>query len=538
MTALSTSLTGPGKHPASTPHSKEPSSRRKRLHLLYLINDLLHHATAYINDASITSKVQPTLVDLFTNAASFRQCPKHTQKIGNLIDLWEEKHYYSQGYTEKLREAVRSAPDAQHGTESLGGDKEAITGTKVLKRTPFVMPATHGDVGTPWYDLPAGNLMPHIVPNSTRPINPTLLKPLRFVTGPADAILVTAVEDLLRDVAMIYEVDDNEGKKDESTWDIDELGLPIMRDSISGEVLRGEGYYGWSKDFCEKMRRRRKGIENPSGRHPDGRSRSASSRLSRSRSSSTGGERRKRRYSGSSSPGSRSRSRSRGRAERQSYSRSGSPFEDRAKPLQGSWRSRTSQQSRSRSRSPRRSSGDTRVASHHFQPGVRQWPSDQAFVDSSTPIKHGNSWGIHPDAPQDFQGVAPPPPAFISGFHHSGSGVVPVPPPPPPHFQGQWPPPLPPPPPYGHQIQQSGAWPPPPPPPQFPEGRQNWQPPSYGQFIPGPSGTWTPASQHGSGRGYGNRGRGASGGRPQQNQEREPGYGGGRVSSRGRGWSS
>lgn len=534
LTTLSISFTGPAKPPALNNQRREPSSKRKRLHLLYLINDLLHHATTHINDTSIVGKVQPILVDLFTNAASFRHCPKYIRKVLDLIDLWEERNYYSTGYTDKLREAVRTAPDAQNeATGSLDHNDEADIGTKTPKNIPYAVPASHGDAGTPWYDLPAGNFMPHIIPNSTRPINPNLVKPLRFVTGPADANLASAVKDLLQDVAMIYGVTEDEGSQEDSMWDIDELGLPILRDIVSGEVLKGEGYYGWSKDFCEKMRRRRRAIEDPPEHHRDGRRRSTSSRQSRSRSRSSSWASpglRKRRYSGSDTPGSRSRSRCRSRAERP-YSQPCSPCGDRTKPLSGDWRSRIPQQSTSRSNSPQRSSRDTRGTSPNPQHGSRRWSPGPGGVD----LYDSSSWGTPSDGREDFQNNAPLP-SFPGGIHPPGSGVVPVSPPPPLNFQRQWPPPPPPPMPYGHQPQQGGAWPLPPPPPQYLQGTQSWQPLPYEQFPPGLGASRTAPSQHGSGRGYENRGQGAPSASQQQYQGREIGYGS-RGGSRGRGWS-
>lgn len=227
--------------------------------MLYLLNDLLHHAQARINDVSVAGKFQPVLVALFSSAASFTNLLKHQRKLQDLLDIWNNNNYYSEEYIRKLRESIRSAAN---GDIFIDGATltDMKNGSSRTKAVPYVMPAVHGDLSTPWYDLPAGNIMPYIVPNSTRPINPKLIKPLRFMAGPADDKLAVAVKDLLKDVDAIFGVVDIDKQTDESNFDIDELGQPIIRDEIIGDVLEAEGYYGWSRHFCERMKQRKKGI--------------------------------------------------------------------------------------------------------------------------------------------------------------------------------------------------------------------------------------------------------------------------------------
>merc|ERR1711964_597299 len=107
-----------------------------------------------------------------------------------------------------------------------------------------------------------------------------------------------AVKALLDDVQAIFGDADLDEK---ATLDIDELGQPIVVDEITGDILGGEGYYGWSRTFCEKMKRRKKGLDIPT--RNEGRD-----ERSRSRSSSPGI--RKRRYSQSDSGSDRGEYRS------------------------------------------------------------------------------------------------------------------------------------------------------------------------------------------------------------------------------------
>jgi hypothetical protein len=451
LTALTTSFeNGARLDPAS---KREPSIKRKRLHILYLVNDILYHAKYRVNDASICGKLQPILVKLLGSAASFTKCPKHHRKIDNLLKIWEEKGYYSKDYVEKLRETVKNASAAGNYEDTTMRDGVQGHALKITRSTPYVMPASHGDPSTPWYDLPAGNLMPHIVPNSTRPINPAMIKPLQFVAGPADEGLATAVKNLLNDVQTIFgaEIDQD----DQLERDIDELGQPIVLDEVTGDVMEGEGYYGWSQKFCEKMKRRRKGHDVPDQDGDRGRSRSRSSSRSRKRRRDSDSD-------GSSSVGYRAS------RPRRAYSSSRSPLSDDGRALKNG-HSRSRSRNRSYSRSPRRS--PDRSMQLPGLPAKPPPPPPPPF--SQAPFQHGFN-GNYPPPP-------PPPNIPFIGLAQQQYGAWPGPPP----FQNApWPPP--PPPPAPANLQPSpGGYPPPPP--------------------PGPGG-WQGQIQHGSGRGYNNNG--------------------------------
>ena len=120
---------------------------------------------------------------------------------------------------------------------------------------PFVMPAYHGDTAIAYYDLPAANMMPHIIPNSTTPIPTQLIRPLQFKAGPADTHLAEAVAHFLVDVEGMFmpsAIDDDETPRD---WEINEMGERSRRNVVH----TAEGYYGWSRPFCEKMKDRTRG---------------------------------------------------------------------------------------------------------------------------------------------------------------------------------------------------------------------------------------------------------------------------------------
>lgn len=175
------------------------------MHLLYLLNDLFHH-TKYHRDSpaafsTLTGSCQPYIVELLSYAAVYdrEKHPKHHRRLDDLLDIWAQHGYYGAEYVDKLREVVKAAAVSGPVKTSIGveggnnnSDVEQVPKT-TGKDVPFVMPSTHGDPSTPYYDLPAGNMVPHIIPNSTMPIRPESIKPLQFLAGPADTKLVNAL---------------------------------------------------------------------------------------------------------------------------------------------------------------------------------------------------------------------------------------------------------------------------------------------------------------------------------------------------------
>lgn len=481
----------------------QPSAGRKQLHILYLLNDLLHHTKYHLASSSsysiLTGTIQSHLVDLVGSAAAFdsKAFSKHHKRIERLLDIWEAHGYYQSSYVQKLRETATNAANLGYtGAGTMGlqlGDtvRAPLQPSRAGKDAPYVMPATHGDPSAPYYDLPAGNMMPHIIPDSTTPINPQLVKALQLVAGPADENLVMAVKDFMKDVEVLL----GTGEEHDAaiTTDIDQLGQPIFRDDISGEPLGGEAYYGWSKAFCRKMKRR----EDDMDVAPRGRLRSDS--VDRSMS-----PRKRRRYSYSSS--SRSRSWSRGRALsnpstsgpsgdrswrrssatrfRRSYTRSGGSSRvgslsrpARLSSRRGRSRSRSGSKSRSLSCSPQRHS----LSRQHQTTNASIYPPPPPPPPPPPLLAHGPSLSL------------PFPSPFAQGFP-LGPGGIPIPPPPPPHYTGLWPPPPPPLPQsadttsQGHPFSAFTAFVPAPP---LPTG-----PRTYPHLGPPPMPAITPSYQH------------------------------------------
>lgn len=387
--------------PAATQPKTSP--KRRKLHILYLLNDLLHHSKYHLDTtatfSTVSGSLQPYVVDLLGHAAAYdrQKYPRHHRRLDDLLDIWSEHGYFSPDLIHKLREVVKNsastgaAPPSSTDVLASEGD---VTKKLPGKDAPFVMPSTHGDPSTPYYDLPAGNMIPHIIPNSTIPLRAESIRPLQFMAGPADETLVQALKGFLKDVDQIYGIE--ELVKGDGNTDIDELGQRVVRDEITGDILDGETYYGWSRAFCQQMKKR----------PDDSRSRS------RSRSGTRHGANR-RRYSDSSMSDdslrsqrrSQSRSRSRRRADRDEEYRHGS-----------------------RSRSPSHPQRRPRSRQSSYSPRAASPPRFPPPHQPSHPPQHIN----HPSHQSHQQHHIP----FNAQYGPRGANF---PPPPPPAYPGTWP---------------------------------------------------------------------------------------------------
>uniref|UniRef100_A0A8H7TV82 CID domain-containing protein n=1 Tax=Bionectria ochroleuca TaxID=29856 RepID=A0A8H7TV82_BIOOC len=203
------------------------SLKRWRLHILYLLNDVIHHLVTRLNNHKLESAWEAHLPALFAAAADFDQCPKHKKKLENLLDLWQEKSYFSASFIAKLRDALANGVSPQQPlSQSISN-----TSVKLSKDTPFILPALHGDPSTPWFDLPASTWLMHMEANSTKPMKPEEIKPLQLKAGPASQKLVAAVQDLLADADYLFSKESQENNDE-----INELGERIILDDVTGEI--------------------------------------------------------------------------------------------------------------------------------------------------------------------------------------------------------------------------------------------------------------------------------------------------------------
>ena len=263
LLALGTSFSNTPKSAAqiSSSSKKEVSVKRKRLHILYLIHDLIHHTKLRGGDERLAAAFEPYIPALFSTTAQ-EKGRKHAVKIDRLIDIWSSKGYYPGLYMDDLRKTVHSVRlQAEKGSAATTDEPSSVTEENKHKEKPYDMPATHGDYTTTWYDLPAANLMQHIIPNSTRPIKGSLVEPLRFTPGPADPQVAAAVKALIDDSHSMWgESEEGEDAK----YDLDALGQRIVTNEMGNRKVQ-ETYYGWSEEFARKMTRKRKARKPPPG---------------------------------------------------------------------------------------------------------------------------------------------------------------------------------------------------------------------------------------------------------------------------------
>ncbi|SPN98965.1 uncharacterized protein DNG_02004 [Cephalotrichum gorgonifer] len=407
-----------------------PSAKRKRLHVLYLLHDVLYHTLRrHPGNDDFARSIRGCLEPLFSSVASFPGVPKHTARILDLLAFWDEKRLFDADVVAKLRALVEAAAAEKGNATSKDAPQTATSEafSKLPKEAPFILPSVHGDPSMAWFDLPAANWLPHLAPNSTKPMKPDMIKPLQFAQGPADKPVVEAVKTLLAKVDQLF----SKGRTWDEHADMNEMGESVILDEVTGEVVGGETYYGWSRGFCKKMKDRRTGPEGQGDR-------------------SRG----------------RSRSRSDSRSSRSSY-RSGS-----STSAQKHKRRRLS-----RSRSPRKKWSESQPGS---APAVSLTLRAKGAVEDALAIaiQDGTPAPFYPSVPPvppPGQQIPPPP-------QHQQYPMPPMPPiPPPPYgYTGQWPPPPPPPPPFqpgGFARGWNAGAPPPAPPPGPPAwgGGQNQQ---------------------------------------------------------------
>ncbi|RMZ79809.1 hypothetical protein DV738_g3119, partial [Chaetothyriales sp. CBS 135597] len=229
------------------PHGQKPcSSQRQGLHILYLLNDLLHHAKYHTaKDRTIhdlTRALQSSLLEL-VREASVSAKGNVRKRLETLLAVWQDVGYFEVAIMEKARKVMNDP------STLLEPSEKAVTHSMTTREAPYIMPATHGDPSQPFYELPAGNLMLHIIPNKAIPMHAHSIRPLQFAAGPADESLVNAVRDFLKDVETI----DHE-------FDLLDDPNSILREDGRTPEDKGE----WiCKEFSKKFERRQKSKQKP-----------------------------------------------------------------------------------------------------------------------------------------------------------------------------------------------------------------------------------------------------------------------------------
>ncbi|KAK9247633.1 hypothetical protein V1506DRAFT_531728 [Lipomyces tetrasporus] len=361
------------------------STRRAKLYILYVLNDVLYHTT-YISKSGgeFKSGIQQFLPTLFA-------IPWHIEKVRGKVDelvgIWTEKEYFHTFFLQSLHDPVT----LEQWRQRFGGPSQRAQ-TEERKDVELDddgrLPPVLGVHGAKYFELPVSNMLPCV--QGAMPVPVTAPRPVKLrltEDGRADEDVMSAVDKFYKCLewkgGRFREADENADEVDEEEF----------------------AYEGWSVEFFR-------------GRQDD--------QMDTDRHDSKSGSK----YSDEGSP---YRRRSRSLSRSRSRSRSVSPV--------------YSDGSRSRSRSPRhyRSRSRTRSRSASYSPPE---PSEYAQADSSRgPITSGSfdrgppGGYRHPDMRYQEDGYNPPPPAppppppppqyYPNPYqgHHSRS---PPPPPPPP----------------------------------------------------------------------------------------------------------
>jgi hypothetical protein len=497
------------------------SAKAKRLFVIFLISDLFHHDGIDKGQSALRTyalNIKPHLRELFAAASDLNveRDKSITRQIHLVLDWWKEQQYFSDKYLDKLRTIVESGGKAE---VDMSDDNAEEVVPSISKPRPYMLPALHGDDSSPWFHQPAGVFLHEMAMSPGRPIDPKAMKPLKLKAGPAPDKLVDAVRDFMDDVAKIGTPEDMEH---ENIVDIDALGRLTLKDPETGDLIKSETYYGWSRDFARtiaQFRGKKKCTDSdfsPVKRWyiPIETSQSLSpSPLPNSRHDYPAKEKhndnprtdlaRGRRVS---SYRSKSHDRSRSPYGRNAgYSRSSTSSRRRRYSRSGSSRSRSSSKrrpryhsgsrSRSRSYSPRRSRSPSRSARKSSRSYGRE---DRFSSDRQDEPRHKQDPPYQRKPSLEGYQQQRLPPVAMGAIPPAPPMGMPLPPPRPANWQGPWPPPPPPPNLIPGQVPFppfAGAPVPPhifgggPVPPNFPSMLPNMAPPipsQWGQPYPPP----------------------------------------------------
>lgn len=472
-----------------------PSVKRRRLHVLLIASDVIHHSVTRQRGHELIRSWDSHLPAMVATASTFEKCPKHLQKVRNLIALWEEREYLPTALITRLRDSFTQASDRNSGTR-IHMSEDAL---KLAKEAPYVMPSSHGDSSTAWNHLPAASWLAQLLSDPNRPMRRDHIRPAQLAPALSQENFVNRVRSTLSAVEALFQEAPAQTK---TNLDFTLLGEVQKQDGSSEHDTSMDTYWGWSRIICHNMKERRQKAASkpPSTRRSRSRSPYRSSSANRSRRSP-------KRFKRSS----RSRSRDNSRSPRRRRSPGGLGSRDTCRDRPGN-----SSYSRSRSPAPPRGRSDGRRS---YNDSMSRPSSRSSSRSESGPPRRRMSHSPAPYDEADRRGAQQAP----SIHHHQsfpamppqGPGGFPVPPPPPPvGYQGIFLPP-PPPPPQGWNHpnhpgpvappMMGGGWVagpmPPHPPPPMPS------PYDAQQQHGGRGSVWS----GGGGRGYRGRGRGGNG---------------------------
>ncbi|KAI8097391.1 uncharacterized protein BX664DRAFT_326264 [Halteromyces radiatus] len=143
-----------------------------RLHLLYLINDIFHHAIRRQLNWMITGFLSRISILLYL----IYHCPDATniqvrqQKVLKVLNIWEEKQFFDSNVIQKLRQEIEHGPSSVSSSQFTSSHTDTDSGYIPIPS----QQQQQQQQRKPYYDLPAGLTVVSIKINQPpyTPINP------------------------------------------------------------------------------------------------------------------------------------------------------------------------------------------------------------------------------------------------------------------------------------------------------------------------------------------------------------------------------
>jgi len=294
--------------------TKRPSAQRKRIHMVYIMNDLLHHAKHGLSDAvaagysknygkpffdAFITCLRPAIVDLIKAASDCDSVKhfSHHERIRNQLTIWEVERYFD-GTCDKMYKDLRVIEASEGRTVPFGAKdgrlpvseekneanvKGAADLPKPEKANRWELPAVHGQPNPQfWHCQPAATMLDHVRIGDQKHrifIRKRKFRPTKLKEGPVDPKTISMVAELIKAKKEIYNfsVTGEPGVQ----YDINDMGerLVVMgyktdKNGKTVRIVKEANYYGFSVPFARKARRNRKAADekknmSPGSRSPD-----------------------------------------------------------------------------------------------------------------------------------------------------------------------------------------------------------------------------------------------------------------------------
>lgn len=242
-----------------------PEPAFKRLHILYLVHDLLMHSQSHARSnggREQASSLAPLLAVVET-LAQLAVCgcggkaANTCHVVLDLISFWEGAGLFSAQRVEQLRRTVHSADGLNWETalDRLARSDESRVGNERRQReddTKWILPDRHGVLGdytAPWHELPAANGL-YLKRTRGYPLRANALPPggawVQNGGDEADPQLKQDVLDIFDEVVRCYD----KYTPAHEVQDIDALGNIIWKDPERPT----RNYWGFTLDGIDKRK--------------------------------------------------------------------------------------------------------------------------------------------------------------------------------------------------------------------------------------------------------------------------------------------